>query len=160
MSSAGAEFRIRRMTAADVDRVMEIAQRLKDAPQWPAAAYLAAVVPEGSPRRVALVAEENNAPSRAVLGFAVASVLAPEAELEMIAVSAEHQRRGAGTRLFTALVEELSAAQVTDVHLEVRCSNSPALAFYYALGFEVSGRRPRYYADPIEDALLLRLSLK
>jgi ribosomal-protein-alanine N-acetyltransferase len=160
MSSAGAEFSIRRMTAADVDRVMEIAQRLKDAPQWPAAIYLAAVVPEAPPRRAALVAQETNASSRAVLGFAVASVLAPEAELETIAVAPEHQRRGVGARLFAALVEELNAARVTDVHLEVRCSNSSALAFYHALGFDVSGRRPRYYADPVEDALLLRLSLK
>jgi ribosomal-protein-alanine N-acetyltransferase len=160
MTGAGAEFNIRRMTAADVDRVMEIAQALKDAPQWPASVYLAAVDPERLPPRLALVAEYANTDSGPVLGFAAASVLPPEAELETIAVAAEHQRRGVAGRLFTTLAEELSAAQVTDVRLEVRCSNSSALAFYHLLGFEVSGRRPRYYTDPVEDALLLRLSLK
>jgi ribosomal-protein-alanine N-acetyltransferase len=160
MSSAGAEFSIRRMTAADVDPVMEIAQALKGAPQWPASAYLAAVNAEHLPARVALVAEEAHANSGVVLGFAVASVLAPEAELETIAVAAKHQRRGLARRLLAGVAKELSAAQVTDVHLEVRGSNSPALAFYHALGFEVSGCRPRYYADPVEDALLLRLGLK
>jgi ribosomal-protein-alanine N-acetyltransferase len=64
-----------------------------------------------------------------------------------------------GRRLFAALAVELSAAAATSVHLEVRSSNAPALAFYAALGFEEVGRRPRYYADPVEDALLLRLGL-
>ena len=148
------------MTAADVNRVMEIAQALKDAPQWAASVYLAMLDAEKQPARVPLVVEETGPSSEAVLGFAIASALAPEAELETIAVSAEHQRRSVGRRLFAVLAEELSAAQVKDVHLEVRCSNLPALAFYRALGFEVSGRRPRYYTDPVEDALLLRLSLK
>ena len=160
MSSAGAEFSIRRMTAADVDRVMEIAQALKDAPQWPVSVYRASLDSERLPARVAFVAGEAETGSGPVLGFAIASVFAPEAELETIAVAEEHQRRGVAGRLFAALAEELSAAQVTDVHLEVRCSNAPALGFYRRLGFEVYGRRPRYYADPVEDALLLRMSLQ
>ncbi len=160
MSSGSAEFSIRRMTAADVDRVMEIAQKLKDAPQWPAAIYRSMLESERAPRRVALVAEESAPPSGALLGFAIASVVAPEAELETIAVAAEHQRHGVGAGLFTALAQELSAAQITDLHLEVRCSNLPALAFYHALGFTEAGRRPSYYADPVEDALLLCLSLQ
>lgn len=160
MSSDGAEFSIRRMAAADVGQVIEIAKSLKDAPQWPVAAYLAMLNEDSLPQRLALVAEETNASSHAVLGFAIASVVAPEAELETIAVAGNHQQRGLGRRLFAALVEELSAAQATDVHLEVRGSNAPALAFYHALGFELSGRRSRYYLDPVEDALLLRLTLK
>jgi ribosomal-protein-alanine N-acetyltransferase len=43
--------------------------------------------------------------------------------------------------------------------LEVRPSNHAALAFYRAQGFAVTGRRPRYYADPVEDAVLLALNL-
>ena len=52
----GAEVRIRRMERPDVGAVMEIAQSLPAAPHWPAAAYLAALDPEGMPQRVALVA--------------------------------------------------------------------------------------------------------
>jgi ribosomal-protein-alanine N-acetyltransferase len=160
MSCARAEFRIRRMTAADVDRVIEIAVELKDAPQWPAAVYLSALDAENLPARVAFVAEEPGPRSGAILGFAVASVVVPEAELETIVVAPGHRRRGAGGLLFNALAAELRAAQVTDVHLEVRCSNLPALGFYHALGFRETGLRPRYYGDPVEDALLLCLSLK
>ncbi|MGA9669057.1 MAG: GNAT family N-acetyltransferase [Terracidiphilus sp.] len=160
MSPVRAKFSIRRMTAADVDRVIEIALEQKEAPQWPPAAYLALLEAGSLPARIALVAEDTNAPSGSVLGFAIASVVAPEAELETIAVAALHQRRGVARRLFTALAAELSDAQVTDVHLEVRCSNLSALGLYHALGFSEAGRRPRYYSCPVEDALLLRLSLK
>lgn len=150
-------LRIRRMTGADIDRVTEIAAGLKDAPQWPSASYLTAIDEDATPRRIALVAEEE--PSGILLGFAVAMILAPESELETIAIAAVGQRRGVGRGLFAALASEVSAAGATDVHLEVRSSNSRALAFYAALGFEETGRRPRYYNEPAEDALLLRLRL-
>jgi len=148
---------IRRMTAADLDSVIDIAASLNDAPQWPPAVYTTAVDPDQTPPRIALIAEEF--PSETLLGFAVALVLAPESELETIAVASAGQRRGVGRRLFAALAAELSEAGATSVHLEVRLSNSPALAFYSALGFEQMGRRPHYYAAPEEDALLLRLQL-
>jgi ribosomal-protein-alanine N-acetyltransferase len=94
-----------------------------------------------------------------ILGFAIAGVLAPEGELETIAVAAQHQRRGLGALLVRALAEELRKEQVTDLILEVRASNQAALAFYRGQGFAEAGRRVRYYADPEEDALLMRLKL-
>ena len=72
------EARIRRMTPTDLDRVMEIAERLKDAPHWPLAVYLAALEPLGAPRRIALVAESPE--TGVVVGFAVASLLPPQGE--------------------------------------------------------------------------------
>jgi ribosomal-protein-alanine N-acetyltransferase len=162
--------RIRPMTPADMDRVIEIAGSLKDAPQWPRSAYLAALDPEAAPRRIALVAEEatgsgnpGGRPSSlgwgAVAGFAVASLLPPQAELETIAVAPQLQRRGLARRLFAALAGELAAAQVTEVMLEVRASNQPALGLYRQLGFVETGHRRRYYHDPVEDAVLMHLRL-
>jgi ribosomal-protein-alanine N-acetyltransferase len=40
-------------------------------------------------------------------------------------------------------------------HLEVRPSNRPAVGLYRKLGFEVIGKRPKYYSDTKEDALLM-----
>ena len=40
--------------------------------------------------------------------------------------------------------------------LEVRASNTPAQALYEKLGFAQVGRRPKYYQNPREDALILR----
>jgi ribosomal-protein-alanine N-acetyltransferase len=145
------------MTPADLGPVTALAASLNHAPQWPQVAYTRAIHPNQTPPRIALVAEEI--PSKTLLGFAVAMVLAPDSELETIAVAAAGQRRGVGHRLFAALAAQMSEAGATSVHLEVRCSNLPALAFYAALGFKETGRRPRYYTGPEEDALLLRLQL-
>jgi ribosomal-protein-alanine N-acetyltransferase len=157
MNTDAAGVRVRRMSAADLERVRAIAESLEDAPHWPLAAYEAAVQPQGEPRRIALVAE--TAEIGAVMGFAVASVVGPQAELETIAVAAEGQRQGVGGKLFTALREELKRAEVRAVLLEVRTSNHPALGLYRALGFVETGRRSRYYADPVEDAVLMELRL-
>ena len=143
------------MTAADVTRVMEIAASLPEAPQWPEAAYLTALNPESSPRRIALVAAGPGPGS--VQGFTVASLLPSQAELESIAVAAGSQRRGLGRILFGALLNELRAAGVLEIVLEVRASNRAAVAFYRAAGFDKTGIRRAYYADPIKDAVLMRL---
>jgi ribosomal-protein-alanine N-acetyltransferase len=145
------------MCEADLDEVMAIAASLKDAPHWARAAYVAAMDEGSAPKRVALVAEGVEAGG--VAGFAVASVVAPEGELESIAVSAGEQGRGIGKFIFSALVEELKAAGVREVLLEVRASNGRALGFYRSLGWNEAGRRPRYYADPEEDAVLMRVEL-
>jgi ribosomal-protein-alanine N-acetyltransferase len=149
------EARIRSMSEADIDRVMEIAASLKEAPQWPRSAYLAALELVAQPRRIALVAET----SEGCVGYAVASLMSPEAELEMIAVAPAFQRNGLARQLFNALAVELRAAQVKGILLEARSSNLPALTLYRRLGFAETGRRMRYYDDPIEDAVLMRMEL-
>jgi [ribosomal protein S18]-alanine N-acetyltransferase len=169
MKSSPAAVQIRRMTPEDLDRVMEIAQSLDHAPQWPHQAYVAALDSLNTPHRIALVAagpypdpnaDPNSTPETgAVVGFLVASSLPPQAELETIAVSVEAQRRGVAGRLFAAMGEALKQERVREVILEVRPSNRAALAFYRAQGFAETGRRPRYYADPVEDAVLLALRL-
>lgn len=148
---------VRRMTLADLDRVVEIAGSLPSLPQWPRSAWLTALNPQSTPLRIALVVED---PIDGVLaGFAVASLLGAQAELEAIAVANPFQRRGLARRLFAALTAELRAAQATETILEVRDSNQPALALYRRLGFLETGRRARYYRSPVEDAVLMRLWL-
>jgi len=148
---------IRRMTASDLDHVLAIAKRLPQAPHWPQSAYLIAINPKSTPRRIALVAAGRNPGS--ILGFAIASLLPPQSELETIAIAPKSQRLGLGQYLSQALAAELKAAGVGQLVLEVRASNQPALAFYHALGFAKTALRPGYYADPKEDAVLMSLPL-
>ncbi len=149
------------MNAADLAQVLAIAESLSEAPRWPRWTYLKAITPESTPRRIALVVAESEAGPRpgAVLGFAVASLLPPQAELETIAVATESQRQGLGRQILHALAAELKAAGARELLLEVRASNRPALAFYRSLGFVQTGLRPGYYADPTEDAVLMSLQL-
>lgn len=157
MSGGAEQIRVRPMRVGDLPRVMEIEQALKDAPQWKRTAWEAVLDPEVARRRVAVVAEE--AGTGEVRGFAVAAVAAPEAELESIAVAVVGQRRGIARGMFGVLAGELRQAGVGEVFLEVRASNEAARGFYGALGFTETGRRARYYADPEEDAVLMRLRL-
>ncbi|MGB8032100.1 MAG: GNAT family N-acetyltransferase [Terracidiphilus sp.] len=145
------------MTAADVPRVMEIAASLPEAPHWPESSYLDALNPESMHRRIAMVAAGSQ--PELVEGFTVASLLPPQAELELIAVSAGSQRQGLGRILFDSMVNELNTAGVLEIVLEVRGSNHNALSFYRSAGFGQIGLRRAYYVDPIEDAVLMRLQL-
>lgn len=156
MNGSGAPADIRRMTPADLGRVMEIAASLREAPQWPVEAYLAALDSERQPRRIALVAESAEG---GIAGFAVASLIPPQAELEVIAVGKGTQRRGVARALLRLLAAEMKRAQITEVILEMRASNNPARALYTEDGFVEIARRSSYYADPIEDAVLMRRAL-
>jgi len=146
--------RIRRMAAEDLDRVMEIAASLTNAPQWSSAAYRAALEQDATPRRIALVTDGGQAAK--VAGLAVASLIPPQAELEIIAVDTHYQRSGLARGLFAELAGRLRLVGVTEVILEVRASNEPALRLYRRLGFVETGRRRRYYHDPEDDAVLMR----
>jgi ribosomal-protein-alanine N-acetyltransferase len=141
------------MMGGDIHRVMAIAASLKEAPRWTRDVYEKALALGGTPERIALVAEDAESK---IAGFAVAAAIPPEAELETIAVSMESQGQGIASRLFQELMAELKERQITKVMLEVRESNDAALGLYRSLGFVQTGRRPVYYADPQEDALLLR----
>jgi [ribosomal protein S18]-alanine N-acetyltransferase len=148
---------IRPMSAADLNRVLEIAESLHHAPRWTASAYRAAMNPDNTPRRIALAASAPE--SHAPVGFLVASLVPPEVELETIAVAVEAQRRGIGVLLLQALIKTLKTEPVDTLTLEVRASNQTALNFYQQNGLQQIARRPRYYANPEEDAILMRLNL-
>lgn len=157
MRSDAGGILIRRMRTEDLERVMAIAHSLEGAPQWPRSAYISAFNPNSTPKRTALVAAD--AETGTAIGFAVASLLPPQAELETVAVSVGAQRRGIGGKLLSVMVEEMKAAAASEFILEVRASNHAAIALYRSLGWKENGRRPRYYADPEEDAVLMSREL-
>jgi ribosomal-protein-alanine N-acetyltransferase len=159
---------VRRMIAADGGWARELADASPQMPHWPEAVWAAAIGLDEN-LRVALVAEgaqsdsagsvlsQESQPGLRRYGFAVASLLPPQAELETIVVAPEFRGQGLGRLLYSALAVELRKLHVTEILLEVRASNHAALGLYRSLGFVESGRRKGYYADPIEDAILMRL---
>ena len=152
----GTGLTIRAMLEGDLDRVMEIAASLPTAPQWTRAAYETAISGGDGPRRIALVCEHSGK----VIGFVIARVIAQLAEIETIAIAADAQGYGFGSSLLLAALKELRLADVTEVELEVRASNEPALRLYRHAGFGEAGRRRGYYKGPDEDAILLRRGLQ
>ena len=151
----GTEFTTRAMAEGDLDAVMAIAASLPTAPQWDRSAYEIAIRIGDGLRRIALVGEHSGE----VVGFAIVRVVASLAEIETIAVAAEAQGVGFGSRLLQAALQEARLAGATGVELEVRLSNEEALRLYARAGFLEVGRRRGYYREPVEDAVLLRLAL-
>ena len=99
-----------------------------------------------------LVAEVGGA----VVGHAVASVVADIAELQRIAVDAGHRRAGLATALLEGVLTLARDGGADRLLLEVREDNTGALAFYAAAGFTEIDRRRRYYRDGATAVVLLR----
>jgi ribosomal-protein-alanine acetyltransferase len=93
------------------------------------------------------------------LGYVVAMIAGPEAEIADLAVSPKARRRGIGRALIDRLLGDLEAEGVLAVFLEVRESNRAARALYESRAFQGIGRRRGYYRLPVEDALLLKREL-
>ena len=87
-----------------------------------------------------------------LVGYAGLAVHVDGAEVQTIGIRADHQGRGVGRRLLTAI---LGAAQNIPVALEVRTDNGPAIALYRSLGFERVGLRRRYYQPSGADAFTM-----
>ena len=88
-----------------------------------------------------------------LLAYAAFQYLLGEAELLRIAVAPRARRGGLGQRLLEGALEHLMSEGLEICYLEVRADNRAATHLYECLGFEVSGRRQRYYQDGC-DALL------
>jgi ribosomal-protein-alanine N-acetyltransferase len=89
-------------------------------------------------------------------GYVGSQSVMGESDMMNIAVDAHYRRQGIAQALVEALVAQLKEKGNHSLTLEVRISNQPAIALYEKLGFAQVGRRPNYYRNPKEDALILR----
>jgi len=90
-------------------------------------------------------------------GYIIYWLVADEMHLLNLAVHPEKRCRGIARVLLQEALRRSRALGAKVAWLEVRPSNTPALALYASFGFKEVGRRPRYYEDTQEDAILLVL---
>ena len=100
-----------------------------------------------------LVAED--AQSGEVVGYGGLLVAADEGYITNVAVLAQHRRQGIAGQILQVFVRFAQANGLAFLTLEVRPSNTAAIALYQGFGFEQVGRRRNYYDLPREDALIL-----
>jgi len=166
---------LRPAVASDLDAILALDRATNLAPHWPLSTYADILdIDPGAPsmprssrngsdtttQRCLFIAENNDS----LLGFAVGLLHPAEisriADLESVVVSANFRRLGIGRSLCLAILDWARSQHATEVILEVRANSDDAIALYSSLGFTLSARRPRYYRDPDDDALLLRLALQ
>lgn len=90
----------------------------------------------------------------AVRGYVGMHHILDEADITNVAVFPAARRQGVGRALIQAVADYAAEQALVRVTLEVRASNAAAIALYEGFGFVQDGRRPRFYSDPTEDALL------
>ncbi len=108
-----------------------------------------------NPLSLWLIAEADGV----IAGYVGSQTVLDSADMMNLAVSQDFRRQGIGEQLVNSLTEALAEKGVKTLLLEVRISNEPAKQLYQKLGFEIVGKRPRYYEKPREDALILRKEL-
>jgi ribosomal-protein-alanine N-acetyltransferase len=144
-------LKVRGFEHADVEAVLEVQNLCPEIAQWSAWDYDR--VARGEMK--GWIAREGFE----LAGFLVARRILQDLEILNIAVRPEARRQGAGSALLREVLEWGKTFKAEKAFLEVRASNQPALNFYTRFGFEVTGRGPRYYTAPVEDALLLTANL-
>jgi ribosomal-protein-alanine N-acetyltransferase len=142
---------IRRAGLVDIAAIWAI-EKLSFPLPWSRWSFLAEL---GHPLSHTLVAGPSSPGPWKVWGYIVFWVVAEEMHILNLAVHPGHRRQGIARRLLTEALNQARALEAAVAWLEVRPSNSPALNLYHSLGFQEVGRRPRYYDDTQEDAILL-----
>ena len=140
------------MVEGDLGQVLDI-ERVSFVTPWTRAAFSYEIDQNKVARCTTMRA------SRVVVGYLCLWEIGHEIHITNLAVHPEWRRRGMARQLLGAALIEGVARGVTLAFLEVRPSNTRALALYESLGFQVIGRRNGYYFDTGEDALVMEARL-
>lgn len=90
---------------------------------------------------------------RKIIGFVASRIGADEAEILSIAVAQSYRGRGLSRDLLLTHLRHLAGRGVAKVFLEVEENNQPARRLYASTGFQIVGRRERYYRQPTGEQL-------
>ena len=99
-----------------------------------------------------LVAENEK---EEVIGYAGIQVVLDEGYITNVAVRKEYRNQQVASQLLNVFFNFALAHDLSFITLEVRPSNTAAVALYEKFGFKEVGRRKNYYEKPKEDALLM-----
>jgi ribosomal-protein-alanine N-acetyltransferase len=141
---------LRRMTVEDIPAVVQLDQISFSLP-WPERSFRFELT--SNPASRCWVAEVDGR----VVGMVVAWLLIDEMHIATIATHPDYRRQGIASKLLANILLHGMDEGAQSSFLEVRQSNLAAQEMYRRFGYEVSGRRRRYYRDNDEDAILMIL---
>jgi ribosomal-protein-alanine N-acetyltransferase len=142
---------IRKMTLEDVPSVIDLDQKSFSLP-WPERSFRFEL--SANPASRCWVAELDGK----IVGMIVVWLIIDEAHVATLATHPDFRRRGIAKKLLSQALLHLMEDGAQSSFLEVRESNFAAQEMYRKFGYEASGRRPHYYRDNDEDAILMNLA--
>ena len=90
-----------------------------------------------------------------ILGFVNYWLVGNEVHIMNLVIDSKYRRKKMATQLFCQMMRETKDQE--SYHLELRESNHIARSFYEKFGFKICGKRPKYYGDNGETALLMSM---
>jgi [ribosomal protein S18]-alanine N-acetyltransferase len=140
----------RKMTVEDIPAVIELDQKSFSLP-WPERSFRFELT--DNPASRCWVADLDGK----VVAMIVVWLIVDEAHVATLATHPDYRRQGIGKRLLAHALRHMIQDGARSSFLEVRESNVAAQEMYRKFGYEVTGRRRRYYRDNDEDAILMSL---
>ena len=138
---------IRTMEERDLECVAAIEKEIFSIP-WSQKAFSDSL---NSSNTEYIVAEKDGV----IAGYCGMYISFEEGNITNVAVASKFRRQNIATLLLKHLLKLASERAVTDVILEVRETNVPAIKLYEQLGFEEAGIRKNFYEKPVENALIM-----
>ncbi|MBN1536626.1 MAG: ribosomal protein S18-alanine N-acetyltransferase [Anaerolineales bacterium] len=153
VSKPPATVSIRYMRLSDLEQVQAI-DRISFSLPWPSNAFHYELMENKNSLPMIAEFDQSNE-NKLVVATIILWIVMDEAHIATLAVHPDYRRLGIAQKLLaTALLEAIQkgAHQAT---LEVRSGNQEAQSLYHRFGFKIVGRRPRYYKDNYEDAVIM-----
>lgn len=142
---------IREMAFEDIGQAVLIEKECFSLP-WSEKSFQDSIAREDT---IFLVCEE----AEKITGYIGMYVSFNEANITNVAVLPSYRKSGYGNALVSAAKNEAKEKHVEKIFLEVRISNTPAIALYQKMGFENLGARKNFYDHPKEDAFIMSCEL-
>jgi ribosomal-protein-alanine N-acetyltransferase len=140
---------IRRLSIPDLDPIVEIENAVYPTP-WSRSMFAGELAKPSSVSLGAFDAEAGG-----LVAYLIVSRYVDAWHIMNVAVHPGYRRQGVASRLLDELFELTAGDPRRGYTLEVRVSNTTAIALYERFGFEPSGIRRGYYTDNREDALIM-----
>ncbi|MBE9118456.1 ribosomal protein S18-alanine N-acetyltransferase [Lusitaniella coriacea LEGE 07157] len=104
---------------------------------------------------LSVLGNRGSPPKERIVGIGCFWAILEEAHITILAIHPDCQSQGLGQVLLWTLLQKAVRQKLDRATLEVRASNQAALSLYQKFGFQVAGRRKKYYQNNNEDALIL-----
>ena len=141
---------IRKMTVEDIPTVV-VLDKISFSLPWPERSFRFEVT--SNPASRGWLAEADGR----IVGMIVAWQFVDEVHIATLAIDPDFRRQGIAQKLLSHVLRLAAKEGAASSFLEVRASNLAAQDMYRKFGYKESGRRPRYYKDNNEDAILMTL---